>query len=384
MKRYIILLICCLLIPWSAEAKDQTINLKFTPREKVKVKPKNVAAERIYFEEVDDTRSRPKEIGENKEDKGKPIKILTSKEDGAGQFTLSVLKNEFQEKGFKVESSPNEASKIVSTTLLKFWTLEVSTYNTEIQLRVEVREKKGEPFFQKTYAATGTNRGRSLSEVNYNECISDALARITDAIFSDLEFLRVLAEKPKPPKVEAKPIEPKPVEPKKIGAKPIEPKSPEEKRLEEIKAEIKRLEELKAEEQRARDKQEADRRAEEKRLEEKLARDKQEADRRAEEKRLEEIKEEVKKLEKLKVDEKRALEKQEEEKRAEEKRLEELKAEVQKLEELKALKEEILVEEKRAEEKRAEEKRLEAERRAKERRTAPVRAKPADPVFGPK
>jgi hypothetical protein len=359
LKKYIILLICCLLIPWSAEAKDQTINLKFIPREKVKVKPKNVSPERIYFEDVDDTRSRPKEIGENKEDKGKPIKILTSRDDGVGQFTLSVLKTEFQEKGFKVESSPNEASKIVSTALLKFWTLEESNYNTEIQLRVEVREKKGDPFFKKTYSSKGTNRGRSLSEGNYNECISDALARLTDDLFSDLELLRVLAERPKPPKVEAKPIE----------TKPIETKSAEEKRLEEIKAEIRRLEELKAEEKRAREKQEAERRAEEKRLEEKRAKEMQEADRRAEEKRLEE----------KRVREKQEEEKRAEERRAEEKRLEELKAEVKKLEELKAVKEQIL-----AEEKKAEDKRREDERRAKERRPAPVKAKPVEPVFGPK
>jgi hypothetical protein len=226
LKKCILLLFCCLLIPWSVEAKDLTINLKFTPREKVKVKPRNVSAERIYFEEVDDNRSRPDEIGENKENKGKPIKILTSREDGAGQFTLSVIKNEFQEKGFKVESRPGEASKIVSATLLKFWTLEESTYNTEIQLRVEVKEKRGEPFFKKTYSSTGTNRGRSLSEGNYNECISDALARLTDDLFSDSEFLRVLAERPKPPRED----------------KRVEERRAEEKKLEDLKAEEKRLE----------------------------------------------------------------------------------------------------------------------------------------------
>lgn len=364
MKKYIILLICCLLIPWSAEAKDQTINLKYTPREKVKVKPRNVAAEKIFFEEVDDARSRPKEIGENKEDKSKPIKILTSKDDGAGQFTLSVLKTEFQEKGFKLENSPNEASKIVYTTLLKFWTVEDSNYNTEIQLRVEVKEKRGEVFFKKTYSSTGTNKGRSLSEGNYNECISDALARLTDGLFSDLELLRVLAEKPMPPKVEVKPSE----------GRRIETKSPEEKRLEEIKAEIKRLEELKAEEKRARDKQEAEKRAEEKRLEEKRAREMQEAERRAEEKRLEE----------KRAREKREEERRAEERQAEEKRIEDLKAEVKKLEELKAVKEQILAEEKKAEDKRAEDKKREEERRAKEKRSVPAKAKPADPVFGPK
>jgi flagellar biosynthesis GTPase FlhF len=364
LKKIIVVLLCCLLFPGSVEAKDKEINLQYIPRDKVKVHPKNVTAERIYFEEVDDIRSRPKEIGENKENKGKPIKILTSKEDEAGKFLWTVLKNEFQEKGFKVGNNTDEASKIISITLLKFWTLEESRYNTEIQLRIEVRDKKREPYFKKTYSSTGTNSGRSLSDVNYNECISDALARMTENLFSDLEFLKGLAEKPKPPRDEEKSSEARRIE---------------EKRLEEIKAEIKRLEELKTEEKRAREKQEEERRAEEKRLEEKRAREKQEEERRAEEKRLEELKNEVQRLEKLKTDEKKALEKHEEEKKAEEKRLEELKAEVKKLEELKALKEEILAEEKRAEEKKREE-----EKRAKEKRSTPAKPKPADPVFGPK
>jgi flagellar biosynthesis GTPase FlhF len=375
LKKCILLLFCCLLIPWSAEAKDQTINLKYIPREKVKVKPRNVSAERIYFEEVDDARSRPQEIGENKENKGKPITILTSQEDGAGQFTLSVLKNEFQEKGFKVESRPGEASKIVSTTLLKFWTLEDSNYNTEIKLRVEVREKKGEPFFKKTYSSAGTNRGRSLSEGNYNECISDALARLTDDLFSDSEFLRVLAERPKPPRVEEKRVEEKRAEEKKL-----EDLKAEEKRLEELKAEVRRLEEIKAAERRAKEKQDEEKRAEEKRLreikaeekrlEERKAEEKRAKEKQDEEKRLEEIRMEVQRLEEKKAEEKRAEEKRAEELKAEEKRLEEIKAEVKRLEELKALKEGI-----------------KAEGKPAKKAPAPAPAKPkpvVEPVFGPK
>ncbi len=375
MKKYILLLFCCLLIPWSAEAKDQTINLKYTPREKVKVKPKNVSAERIYFEEVDDTRSRPQEIGENTENKGKPIKILTSNEDGAGQFTLSVLKNEFQEKGFKVESRPGEASKIVSTTLLKFWTLEESNYNTEIQLRVEVKEKRGEYYFKKTYSSKGTNRGRSLSEVNYNECISDALARLTDDLFSDSEFLRVLAERPRPPRVEEKRVDERKVEEKKL-----EDLKSEEKRLEELKTEVKRLEEIKAAERRAKEKQDEEKRAEErrlreikaeeKRLEERKAEEKRVKEKQDEEKRLEEIKMEVKRLEEKKAEEKLAEEKRAEELKAEEKRLQEIKAEVKRLEDLKAVKEGI-----------------KAEGKPAKKAPAPAPAKPktvVEPVFGPK
>jgi hypothetical protein len=387
LKKYILLLLCCLLIPCSAEAKDLTINLKYTPREKVKVNPKNIPAERIYFEEVDDTRSRPTEIGENREDKGKPVKILSSKEDGVAEFTLSILKKEFRDKGFKVEDKAGDASKILSISLLKFWTLEESNYNTEIQLRVEVKEKRGEYYFKKTYSSKGTNRGRSLSEVNYNECISDALARLTDDLFSDSEFLRGLAEKPRPSRAEEKRSEALKAEEKRL-----ETIRAEEKRLEELKAETRRLEDKKAEEKKSEslkseEKRLEELRAETKRLEEKRAEEKKLEEKRLEElkaeaKRLEDLKEEVKRLEEVKAEEKRTKEKQEEERK-----IEELKAEVKKLEELKAVKEEILAEEKLAEEKRAEEKKREEEKRAKEKRATPAKTKPAAPtapVFGPK
>jgi flagellar biosynthesis GTPase FlhF len=349
LKKIILVLFCCLLIPWSVEAKDKVINLEYIPRDKVKVSPKNVPTEKIYFEEVKDTRSPVREIGENKENKGKTIKILISKDEEAGNFLLSVLKNEFLGKGFRVENSFNEASKIIGTTLLTFWTLEDSRYNSEIQLKFEIREKNGETSFQKTYSATGTNSGRSLSEGNYNESYSDAIARIVEKIFTDSDFLRVLSEKPKPPRVDEK---------------KIEALKAEERRLEALKAEERRLEELKAETKRLEEKKAEEKRLEEKRLE----------DLKAEAKRLEELKAEVKRLEEIKAEEKRTKERQEEEKK-----IEELKAEVKKLEELKALKEEILAEEKRAEEKKREE-----EKRAKEKRSTPAKPKPADPVFGPK
>jgi uncharacterized lipoprotein YajG len=352
LKKYILILfLCCLLLPWAAQAKDQTINLKFMPREKVKIIPKNISIEKIYFQEIKDNRSRPQAIGENTEDKKKPVTILTSKADDTGQFVLSVLKKEFQTKGFKVENNLEAATKIITVTLVKFWTQETNRYNTEIQLQVEVQDKKNLPFFKKTYSSTGTNSGRSLSETNYNESFSDALSRMTDNLFSDLAFLQGLAEKPKPSIQDERRVE--------------------EKRLEDLKAQIKKLEELRAEEIRAKEKQEADRLSEERRLEEKRLKEKLDAERRAEEKRMGEIKAEIQRLEKLKADEKRALE---EDKKVEEKRLEDLKAEVKRLEELKALKEEILAEEKRKEE----------ERKAKEKKPASPKPKPAEPVFGPK
>ncbi len=374
LKKIAILLFFCLLLPWSVSAKELEIELKYMPRDKVNVRPKEVSPLKIYFEAVEDNRSQPRRIGENIEDKNKKVQIVTPDADAASQLIRTVLKNEFKNKGFAIEDSFDRGQKIIQTTLEKFWTLEESRYNSVTQLRVEVREKSGEVSFRRIYSTTGSNSGRSLSEVNYNESYSDALARMVEKLFSDSEFLRVLAEKPRPRRVEEKPIPDKRVE---------------EKKLEELRMEVKRLEEIKAEERRAKEKQLEEKRAEErrleeikaeeKRIEEKKAKEKQLDTQRAEEKRLEEIRAEVKRLEEKKAEEKQAEEKRLEDLKAEEQRLEEVRTEVKKLEELKALRESIAAEEKLAEEKKKEE-----EKKAKEKRAVPAKPKPAGKVFGPK
>jgi hypothetical protein len=226
-KRFIFVLLCCLLIPWLVEAKEKEINLEYKPRDKVTVNPKDVPVMKIYFEEVKDIRSNPREIGENQENKDKKIQIVTSEDNGARKFVLSVLKNEFKDKGFKIEENIDEAQKIIRGTLIKFWTVEESRYNSETQLRIEVKDKTGGVYFNRTFSGEGTNRGRSLSEVNYQESFSNAVARVMDKIFSDAEFLKMLSEKPKPPRVEEK----------QLGDKKAEEKSLEEKKVEDKRVE---------------------------------------------------------------------------------------------------------------------------------------------------
>jgi uncharacterized lipoprotein YajG len=176
------------------EAKEKTIDLKYKPREKVKVKPKRVPSVKIYFEDIKDGRSNPKIIGENKEEK--TIQIETADPSSARQFIRGVLKKEFQDKGFSLVENSGSAQTIIAGTLLKFWTLEKSRYKSDIQLKITVKNKAGVVAFNKTYAGTGGNFGHSLSEENYQESISNAATSLVDKIFSDASLLRALAEAP--------------------------------------------------------------------------------------------------------------------------------------------------------------------------------------------
>ena len=196
MKKTIIAFLFCLLIPFSIDAKSDrlVINLKFKPNNKVKVHPRNVPAVKIFFEHIKDARSNPRTIGENLEDKHERILILCPDDDEASDFVRSALIKEFRGKDFSVEDQAGTASKIITGTLVKFWTVETSHYDSQTQLRIEVKDKNGRLYHNRTYTGTGRNRGRSLQDNNYYECMSDSMTSIIDKLFSDREFLSALSD----------------------------------------------------------------------------------------------------------------------------------------------------------------------------------------------
>lgn len=195
MKKFTLLLCLLLLIPGGVWAKEKVINLKYSPREKVKVKPKKVPSVKIYIGEFGDARSRPKVVGENLEEKDQKIEILVPDSGEPKQFLRGVFKKELQDKGFSLTESGG-AQAVISGTLLKFWTVEKRRYKSEIHLKVTVKNKEGAAVFSRTYVGTGENFGHSLSEENYQESFSNAAARIVDKLFSDAAFLKALSEAP--------------------------------------------------------------------------------------------------------------------------------------------------------------------------------------------
>jgi len=204
LKKALIVFLVWMLVPFSIYAKsDLKVDLEFKPRENVKVQPKNVPPTKIYFESFQDARSNPRNIGENLEDKDKRVNIIASNE--PSNFARSVLIREFRHKKFSVEDNAGAAAKTVSGTLVKFWTVETSTYDSQTQIKIEVKDRSGRVHFNRTYSGVGKNRGRSLSDTNYNESISDSMTSLIDKIFSDQEFLSTLSETSAPSASEEKP-----------------------------------------------------------------------------------------------------------------------------------------------------------------------------------
>ena len=204
MKKTIFVFLFCLLIPNIIYAKSDslTVDLEFKPRENVKVHPKNVPTGKIFFEPIQDARSNPRIIGENQEDKDQKVTIRASNNNEPANFVRSVLIREFRSKKFSIEDNAGTASKIITGTLVKFWTVETSQYDSQTQVKIDVKDRTGRVHYSHTYAGVGKNRGRSLSDTNYDECISNSMTSLIDKVFSDQEFLNALSDKSPLPSVE--------------------------------------------------------------------------------------------------------------------------------------------------------------------------------------
>lgn len=189
-----------------AKTAQQTISLEYKPNVKMKASPASVPPAKIFFGEFKDERPDPRQVGENLEDKAKRVIIATDDPKASGQFIGAALTIEFRKKGFRLVDQAGQADKIVGGSLIKFWTVETSRYNTETQVKMEVRDPPGGVIFSRLVSGTGKNFGRSLSEPNYNESFSDSLLLIIETLFQDQDFIRALGEKTVP----TRPVVPEP------------------------------------------------------------------------------------------------------------------------------------------------------------------------------
>ena len=177
-----------------AKTAQQAISLEFKPNAKLKASPASVPTVRIFFGEFKDERADPRQVGENMEDKAKRVVIATEVRRASGHFVRTALTDEFRKKGFRLVDQPGQADKIIAGTVLKFWTVETSRYNTETQVKVEVRDPSGGVTLDRLLTGTGKNLGRSLSETNYNESFSDSLVSIVEALYPGPGFMRPLVK----------------------------------------------------------------------------------------------------------------------------------------------------------------------------------------------
>jgi hypothetical protein len=202
MKKNIIIFLFCLLIPFSVDARRDSlvVNLRFDPNHGVGVSLKTVPAVKIFFEDFKDARSNPRSIGVNLERRNR-LPVFSTDNDAVSRFVHTALTREFRRKKFLVEDQAGTASKTITGTILKFWTQETSIYSSQTQLQIEVKDKSGRLFYSNTHTGYGRNKGRSYIDYNYCECMSDSMNSLIGKLFSDQGFLNALSATSPPPAV---------------------------------------------------------------------------------------------------------------------------------------------------------------------------------------
>jgi hypothetical protein len=212
MKQVILLTVMVLVVATTApgvKAAVQTITPDFKPTISLKQTPAFVPPNTIFFDEFQDERPNPEQVGENIENKSQRILVSTGDPQAVRRWVSRVLAAEFKKKGFQVLDRPAQADKILTGSIVQFWTVETTRYATETRLRFVVKDRLGKVYFDRELAGKAKNIGRRLSAAHYNEGFSNSLVMILDGLLIDRAFLQALAEKsaaPPPTPVE-KPVQ---------------------------------------------------------------------------------------------------------------------------------------------------------------------------------
>lgn len=174
------------------------LSLRFTPKENVTANvpstDKASPIRPINIQPLIDARSIPdlSLVGENRERRSpKPVRATSSVAD----FATQVLRRCLSEWGVRLGSD----GLVLRGEITNLFVTEENTYSTAINIRFQLEDETAKVLW--TGIATGDARqwGRSFSEENYNEQISDALKRTFANLVSNPGFQAAWAgEQPAP------------------------------------------------------------------------------------------------------------------------------------------------------------------------------------------
>ena len=148
---------------------------------------------RIEIRELADARAKPELIGENrdKEDEGILLPVTTSEKPAA--FITERLRRIFSDAGLDIVDSGGDI--VVSGEVKRFFVLETSSYQGEVNLSITVKGKKGAILWSGAAGGAATRFGRSYKAENYYEALSDSLMDTAYKLLQNEEFVKALAGK---------------------------------------------------------------------------------------------------------------------------------------------------------------------------------------------
>lgn len=143
---------------------------------------------KIQFETFVDTRKQPALIAENREDTI-PKPVTTS--GNVGEFVSTNVRQILDRAGLDTVDSDGDV--IVSGEVRNFFVEETSLYEGTVLLHMTVRNRAGVTLWSGSASGSAKRFGRSYSQENYYEVLSDALINATTTLVQDWDFRRALA-----------------------------------------------------------------------------------------------------------------------------------------------------------------------------------------------
>ena len=143
---------------------------------------------KIQFEPFVDARKQPALIAENRED-AIPRPVTTS--GNVGEFVSANVRQILDRAGLDTVDSGGDV--IVSGEVRDFFVEETSLYKGTVQLHLSVRNRAGVTLWSGSASGTAQRFGRSYSQENYYEVLSDSLINATVPLVQDWDFRRALA-----------------------------------------------------------------------------------------------------------------------------------------------------------------------------------------------
>ncbi|MFI4982594.1 MAG: hypothetical protein ACHQIO_19755 [Nevskiales bacterium] len=143
---------------------------------------------KIQFEPFVDARKQPALIAENRED-AVPKPVTTN--GNVGEFVSANVRQILDHAGLDTVDSGGDV--IVSGEVRNFFVEETSLYEGTVLLHLSVRNRAGVTLWSGSASGTAKRFGRSYSQENYYEVLSDALINATVPLVQDWDFRRALA-----------------------------------------------------------------------------------------------------------------------------------------------------------------------------------------------
>lgn len=152
------------------------------------------AGTKIHVAKIVDDRPDTKTIGENVEQKSRPVPVYAL-ERSPPAFLDDVLSKELSRAGFVVVERPEDATIVLGVTLGKFFVTEAESYQAEISGKVELRDKGGKQIFGAPITGSKSQWGKSLSAQNYQEVLSKAALDFVGSLVGNPAFKKAISGK---------------------------------------------------------------------------------------------------------------------------------------------------------------------------------------------